>query len=85
MTLSGPFVAEEIEGPSSYPLVTNQNGSPTRKSSPTKVLQLAVDEDNYLAPHSTNPVMYTDLSDKGETPIGQHFLFQLLRASRIPA
>ncbi|PVD38150.1 hypothetical protein C0Q70_00761 [Pomacea canaliculata] len=56
---------EEIEGPSSYPLVTNQNGSPTRKSSPTKVLQLAVDEDNYLAPHSTNPVMYTDLSDKG--------------------
>jgi hypothetical protein len=41
-------------------------GFPPPKS-PKVVLQLPVDEDNYLAPMSATaqPAMYTDLSDKG--------------------
>ncbi|KAL8617989.1 hypothetical protein ACOMHN_040213 [Nucella lapillus] len=67
---------EEIEGVASYPAphhsaVLHNGGMrmPSRKSSPPqKILQLPVDEDNYLAPHaaiSQPSAMYTDLSDKG--------------------
>nr|KAG5713347.1 hypothetical protein BaRGS_024895 [Batillaria attramentaria] len=64
---------EEMEGFAAYPPpspVHNQNGLvvPSQRSpGQMKVLQLPVDEDNYLAPHmaASAPVMYTDLSDKG--------------------
>ena len=77
--ITAPLFAEEIEGlasyphPGTYPTPTpaHFNGGlrmPIRKSPQPKVLQLPVDEDNYLAPHSTSsPAMYTDLSDKGES------------------